>query len=109
MSCPICPIYLFTRLQAIYTKLTIVYFLVATFAIKALYNWIAILILECLGVIFWLCTWAVLAAYFVLWKAYVCYPYDDCSGIQNEAEANPAFGAYVGGWEASIVLSVVVL
>lgn len=56
--------------------------------------------------VWWLCAWATMAAYFVIWRAAICY-YDGCDSLDAAAREDAAFGAYVGCWEASIVLGVV--
>lgn len=45
----------------------LVYYFIALHGAPKGYNWIAVLVLECLNLIFWLCTFAVLAAIYSAW------------------------------------------
>lgn len=51
---------------SLYTIGTTIYYLVASRFTPESYNWIALLVLEILAVVFWLACWAVLAALFVV-------------------------------------------
>jgi len=59
----------FAIFAALYTIIILIYYFVAIHGANAIYNWIALLVLECLAVVFWLVQWALLAAgiAFVTW------------------------------------------
>lgn len=50
-------------MQSIYSIGISVYYFVSLHASTQLYNWIALLVLECVAVIFWLSTWSTLVAW----------------------------------------------
>lgn len=95
---------------SVYTIGIIIYFLVASKATPQSYNWIALLVLEVLAVIFWLATWAALAALFAL-LAYVGSSYDYYYA-KRDLVARDAYSyglAYAGCLLAAIALAVIQL
>ena len=81
------------------------YYLISLHVAQQLYNWIALLVLECLAVVFWLSTWAVLAAAYAIVAAYDCYYSTYC----DLDSAGGIVGAYYAIWKVVIVLGVVQL
>ena len=69
-----------TSTQTLYSLIALIYYFVSIHKEHKLYNWIALLILECFAIIFWLSIWAVLATAIALVAlAYSAYDnvYDD--------------------------------
>lgn len=100
---------------AIFTSLfsigSIIYFLVASKATPKSYNWIALLVLEVLAVIFWLAVWAVLGALFAL-LAYVGSTYDGYYYVKRGLETRDVYSyglGYAGCLIAAIALAVIQL
>ncbi|KAK3721976.1 hypothetical protein LTR37_002792 [Vermiconidia calcicola] len=61
---------------ALYTIAILVYYFVALHGSTKIYNWIALLVLECVAVIFWLCVWALFATSLAALALYDTY-YND--------------------------------
>lgn len=98
---------------SLYTVGITIYFLVANKSAPKSYNWIALLVLEVLAVIFWLAAWAVLAALFAI-LAYVGSTYDSYYGygykIKRSLETRDAYSyglGYAGCLLAAIALAVI--
>ena len=95
---------------SLYTSAIIIYYLVASKATTKNYNWIALLVLEVLAVVFWLATWAVLGALFAA-LAYIGSYYDDYySYYKRDLETRDAYSyglGYAGCLIAAIALAVI--
>lgn len=95
----------------LYTFGTIIYFLVAGKATPKSYNWVALLVLEVLAVIFWLAAWAALGALFAA-LAYIGSYYDSTYyyNVKRSLEARDAYSygyGYAGCLLAAIALGVI--
>ena len=88
---------------AIATFIIVGYYLLSTIRLVSLYNKIAVLVLECFMVIWWLSTWAYLASWaaaFTLIDDPVCDGYGNCYGddsyFNNWASYRDALAAAAG-------------
>lgn len=90
--------------QALYTIIILVYYFVAVHRAHQIYNWIALLSLECVSVVFWLSTWSTLAS----WYRIVAYDYSLYAAAGYSHITNAA-SAYRGSLLGAMVLSVIQL
>ncbi|CZT24042.1 uncharacterized protein RCC_09759 [Ramularia collo-cygni] len=90
---------------ALFSILILVYYFVAIHGSIKLYNWIALLILECLALIFWLSTWAVLAA---LYATPTYYSYDSYYyWYKRSLEKRITVSDYTGTFISALTFSVI--
>lgn len=104
----------YTIFVSLYTTGIIIYYLVASKASPKSYNWIALLVLEVLAVIFWLATWAVLGALYaalaLIGSTYDSYDYYYYYRVKRSLEARDVYSyglAYAGCLIAAIALAVI--
>lgn len=98
---------------SLYSLAIIIYYLVASKATPKSYNWIALLVLEVVAVIFWLATWAVLGALFAA-LAYIGSYYNSSYyyRVKRSLEVRDAYSygyGYVGCSIAAMALAVIQL
>lgn len=80
----------------------LVYYFVAVHAANAIYNWIALLVLECLAVVFWLSTWADLAAILADVDGTLCYAFN-CYSFSATAAHTPFWEV----WFVDLAFSII--
>lgn len=94
----------FSLFTALFSGIALVYYFVSLHANKSLFNWIALLVLECFCVLWWLVVWALIAAALSI----VVY-YDNTYGDYYSYKRSLVKRIDVGTYNAAAILVYVTL